>query len=71
VLNYNDGTLMEMLEGALKVGRPVLVEDFGEELDSALEPLLNRQLYKQVNAQFLLAACTQNVWQINSFRDPK
>lgn len=38
---------MEMLEGALKVGRPVLIEDFGAELDAALEPLLDKQTFKQ------------------------
>jgi len=47
IINYNDGQLMEMLEGALKVGRPVLIEDFGAELDAALEPLLDKQTFKQ------------------------
>ncbi|KAI8468854.1 MAG: dynein heavy chain 8 [Monoraphidium minutum] len=48
VLNPGRGSdFMRALENAVQFGRPVLLEDVGEELDPALEPLLSKQVFKQ------------------------
>jgi dynein heavy chain, axonemal len=41
------GEYMRTLENALQFGTPVLLENVGEELDVALEPLLLKQTFKQ------------------------
>eukprot|EP00762_Andalucia_godoyi_P001076 ANDGO_01965.mRNA.1 Dynein-1-beta heavy chain len=38
---------LRTLENAVRIGQPVLMEDVGEELDPALEPLLMKQVFKQ------------------------
>jgi len=37
----------QKLENAIRVGQPVLLENVEETLDPALEPILQRQVYKQ------------------------
>jgi hypothetical protein len=37
---------MRTLENAVQFGQPVLLENVGEELDPALEPLLLKQVFK-------------------------
>lgn len=37
---------MRVLENAIQFGQPVLLEDVGEELDAALEPLLMKQTFR-------------------------
>ena len=37
---------MRTLENAVQFGQPVLLENVGEELDPALEPLLLKQIFK-------------------------
>jgi len=44
---------LRTLENGIRFGRPVLLEDVGEGLDAALEPLLLRQTYKQGGAEVL------------------
>jgi len=39
---------MRTLENAVQFGKPVLLENVGETLDAALEPLLLKQTFKQV-----------------------
>jgi len=39
---------MRRLEAAVTYGTPVLIENVGEELDPALEPLLLKATFKQV-----------------------
>jgi len=46
-VNYHDPNIMSSLEHGLRSGTPVLVEDFGEEMDGMLEPLLNKQAFRQ------------------------
>lgn len=38
---------LRTLENAVRIGQPVLMEDVGEELDPALDPLLMKQVFKQ------------------------
>jgi len=43
----NDATILRTLENAIRMGTPVILEDVGEELDPSLEPVLQKQIYKQ------------------------
>ena len=43
----NDPTILRTLENAIRMGTPVMLEDVGEELDPSLEPVLQKQTYKQ------------------------
>jgi len=43
----NDATILRTLENAIRMGTPVILEDVGEELDPALEPVLQKQIFKQ------------------------
>ena len=47
------GDYMRALEAAVQFGLPVLLEDAGEELDAALEPVLLRQTFRQGGVECL------------------
>ncbi|KAL3158235.1 hypothetical protein ABBQ38_010487 [Trebouxia sp. C0009 RCD-2024] len=47
VIKLTDGNYMRTLENAVQFGKPVLLENVGETLDAALEPLLLKQTFKQ------------------------
>ncbi|DBB17910.1 TPA: hypothetical protein ACH3X3_002922 [Trebouxia sp. C0006] len=47
VIKLSDGNYMRTLENAVQFGKPVLLENVGETLDAALEPLLLKQTFKQ------------------------
>ena len=49
VIKLTDGNYMRTLENAVQFGKPVLLENVGETLDAALEPLLLKQTFKQVS----------------------
>ena len=49
VIKLSDANYMRTLENAVQFGKPVLLENVGESLDAALEPLLLKQTFKQVN----------------------
>lgn len=44
VIKLGDAGYMRTLENAIQFGLPVLLENIGEELDPALEPLLLKQV---------------------------
>lgn len=46
VVKLSDTDFIRNLENAIQFGTPVLIENVGEELDSVLEPLLVKQLFK-------------------------
>eukprot|EP00755_Sulcionema_specki_P039442 Sspe_Gene.24365::Locus_9652_Transcript_6_6_Confidence_0.333_Length_4767::g.24365::m.24365/K10408/DNAH; dynein heavy chain, axonemal len=46
VLKLSQDKFMQQLEQCIRVGRPVLIENIGEELDAALDPVLLKQTYK-------------------------
>eukprot|EP00736_Rhodelphis_marinus_P007919 Rmarinus@m.2764 len=50
VMKLSEGDFVRKLESAIQFGTPVLVENVGEELDPALEPLLLKQTFKQGGA---------------------
>jgi dynein heavy chain len=47
VIKLSDSDYVRQLENAIQFGTPVLMENIGEELDSVLEPLLTKQVFKQ------------------------
>jgi dynein heavy chain len=47
VLKLTDDNYMRTIESAIQVGHPVLIENVGEELDAALDPVLLKQAVKQ------------------------
>ncbi|XP_053363484.1 dynein axonemal heavy chain 7-like [Clarias gariepinus] len=47
VIKLSDSDYVRTLENCIQFGRPVLLENVGEELDAILEPLLLKQTFKQ------------------------
>lgn len=44
VLRLTDSNLLRILESSIRIGNPVLLEDVGDTLDPALEPILQKQV---------------------------
>ena len=49
VLKQSDKDFLRNLENCIQFGTPVLLENVGESLDPALEPLLQKQTFQQVS----------------------
>ena len=49
-IKLSDSDFMRSLENCVTFGVPLILEDVGEELDPAMEPLLLRQTFKQSRA---------------------
>lgn len=47
VIKLSDSTYVRTLENAIQFGTPILLENIGEELDPVLEPVLQKQIFKQ------------------------
>lgn len=47
VCKLADRDLMRTMESAIRFGKAVLIENIGEDLDPALDPVLLRQVYNQ------------------------
>lgn len=47
-VKLTDSNFMHVLESGIRTGTPVLLEDVGETLDSALGPVLMKQTFFQV-----------------------
>ena len=47
VVKKTQGKYLKTLENAIRLGAPVLIENAGEELDPALEPVLLKQIFKR------------------------
>jgi dynein heavy chain, axonemal len=47
VIKLSDSTYVRGLENAIQFGTPVLLENIGEELEPILEPVLQKQIFKQ------------------------
>jgi dynein heavy chain, axonemal len=54
VLKLTDPTFVRALENSIRIGNPVLIEDIGETLDPALEPVLQKAVFKQVGNSTLV-----------------
>jgi len=44
ILRLTDANLLRTLESSIRIGNPVLLEDIGDILDPALEPILQKQV---------------------------
>ncbi|KAL0978572.1 hypothetical protein UPYG_G00172390 [Umbra pygmaea] len=53
VMKLSDRDFLRSLENAIRFGKPCLLENVGEDLDPALEPVLLRQTYKQQGSTVL------------------
>lgn len=47
IIKLTDRDFLRTLENAIRFGKPVLLENVGEKLDPALEPILLKQTFKQ------------------------
>jgi len=47
IIKLTDATFLRILENAITLGGPVLLENVGEELDPVLEPVLQKLTFKQ------------------------
>ncbi|KAJ3395883.1 Dynein heavy chain 1, axonemal [Lobulomyces angularis] len=47
IIKLTDKDFLRTLENSIRFGKPVLLENIGEKLDPALEPILLRQTFKQ------------------------
>ena len=54
VIKLSDRDFLRSLENAIRFGKPCLLENVGEELDPALEPVLLKQTFKQQGMSFYL-----------------
>ena len=45
VIKMSDKDFLRSLENAVRFGKPCLLENVGEELDPALEPILQKQVW--------------------------
>ena len=45
-VKFTDVDFMRTLENAVQFGTPVLIENVGEELEHAIEPLLKKEMFK-------------------------
>lgn len=46
-IKLTDDNFLRTLENCIQFGKPVLLENIAETLDASLEPLLQKQLFKQ------------------------
>ncbi|KAJ9531756.1 hypothetical protein QJQ45_021904, partial [Haematococcus lacustris] len=47
IIKLTDSSFLRTLENSIRIGNPVLIEDVGEALDPALEPVLQKAVFKQ------------------------
>lgn len=48
VVKLTDANFLRVLESAIRIGKPVLLEEVGETLDPTLRPILMKQTFMQV-----------------------
>lgn len=53
VIKLSDTNYLRTLENAIQFGQPVLLENVGEELDPALNPILLKQTYQKGTGTFI------------------
>lgn len=53
IVKLTDSNFMRILEMAIRIGKPVLLEEVGETLDPTLGPILLKQTFVQVDTSFL------------------
>lgn len=63
-IKLTDANYLRTLENAIQFGKPVLLENVMESLDASLEPLLQKQTFKQVGGYII---CRTRHEQVNVF----
>ncbi|XP_055994863.1 dynein axonemal heavy chain 3 [Sorex fumeus] len=53
VIKFSDSNYVRVLENALQLGTPVLIENVGEELDAFIEPILLKSTFKQQGVEYM------------------
>eukprot|EP00899_Mesostigma_viride_P007437 jgi/Mesvir1/16695/Mv15092-RA.1 len=53
IIKLTDTNFLRTLENSIRLGNPVLLEDIGETLDPALEPILLKQVFTQGGRQLI------------------
>ena len=48
-----DPNLLRVLETCIRNGKALIIEDLGEQIEPALEPVLQKAVYKQGNRQLI------------------
>lgn len=56
VIKMTDGHFLRILENCVRIGMPLLLEDVGETLDPALEPILLKQTFMSVRILELVSS---------------
>lgn len=49
IVKFSDGNYLKILESSISLGNPVMIENVGEDMDPAIEPLLQKQIVKKGN----------------------
>ncbi|CCW67051.1 unnamed protein product [Phytomonas sp. Hart1] len=62
VLKPNQKDLIKRIEYCIRVGRPVLLENIGEEIDASLSPLLDKQIFTQGGIEMIRISETAIPW---------
>ena len=52
-IKLTDSNILRTLENSIRIGSPVLLEDIGEVLDPALDPVLQKQVFTQGNRKLI------------------
>eukprot|EP00756_Hemistasia_phaeocysticola_P037793 Hpha_TRINITY_DN16720_c2_g4::TRINITY_DN16720_c2_g4_i3::g.79638::m.79638/K10408/DNAH; dynein heavy chain, axonemal len=68
ILKLSDGKFMKQMEDCLRRGRPVLLENVGEELDAALDPILLNQTVKKPGGRIMMKLGEEEVDYDPEFR---
>lgn len=50
IMKFTEEKYLKFLEGSIRQGNPVMIENVGEELDPAIEPLLQKTIIKRGNS---------------------
>lgn len=53
IVKLSDSAFVRNIENSVQFGNPVLLENVGEELDPVLEPLLQKQTFKQGGVEYI------------------
>lgn len=53
LLKFTDDSYLKHLEAAIGLGTPVMIENVGEELDPAIEPLLQKQITVRGTSKYI------------------
>ncbi|KPA79969.1 putative dynein heavy chain [Leptomonas pyrrhocoris] len=62
VVKSNQKDLIKRIEFCIRAGRPVLLENVGEELDASLNPLLDRQTFMEGGTEMIRISDTPIPW---------